>query len=87
MWQADKACVRGWALVRRILLRSGVCVVSGMATIMLLYSVRASIWSATPLGCLTALAGADVAIELYERCATNASAFASSRRSRLNRVN
>ena len=36
---------------------------------MLLYSIGASIWSATSLGCLTAKAGADIAIELYERWA------------------
>lgn len=69
MWRADKAGIRGWALVRRIALRSGACVVSGMATIMLMYSAGISIWSACAMGCLTAMAGADVAIGLYERWA------------------
>ncbi|AUY33572.1 MULTISPECIES: phage holin family protein [Pseudomonas] len=69
MWRADKAGVRGWALFRRILLRSGACIVCGLSTIMLLYSMGASLWSAAAFGCLTAMAGADVAIGLYERWA------------------
>lgn len=69
MWRADKAGVRGWALVRRIVLRSGACIVCGLSTIMLLYSMGASLWSAAAFGCLTAMAGADVAISLYERWA------------------
>ena len=70
MWRADKAGVRGWALVRRIVLRSGACIVCGLSTIMLLYSMGASLWAASAFGCLTAMAGADVAISLYERWAT-----------------
>lgn len=69
MWRADKAGVRGWALVRRIVLRSGACIVCGLSTIMLLYSMGASLWAAAAFGCLTAMAGADVAISLYERWA------------------
>ncbi|MEK2608970.1 phage holin family protein [Pseudomonas shirazensis] len=69
MWRADRAGASGWSLVRRIVLRSGACVVCGMATIMLLYSMGASIWAAAAIGCLTATAGADVAIGLYERWA------------------
>lgn len=69
MWRADKAGVRGWSLVRRIALRSGACIVCGLSTIMLLYSLGLSIWSAGAVGCLTAMAGADVAIGLYERWA------------------
>ncbi|BBT38918.1 phage holin family protein [Pseudomonas putida] len=69
MWRADKAGVRGWALVRRIVLRSGACIVCGLSTIMLLYSLGASLWAASAFGCLTAMAGADVAISLYERWA------------------
>ncbi|RWU18095.1 pyocin R2, holin [Pseudomonas alkylphenolica] len=69
MWRADKAGVHGWALVRRIVLRSGACIVCGLSTIMLLYSAGLSIWSAGAFGCLTAMAGADVAIGLYERWA------------------
>ncbi|MGM7284483.1 phage holin family protein [Pseudomonas guariconensis] len=69
MWRADKAGVRGWPLVRRIVLRSGACIVCGLSTIMLSYSAGLSIWTAGGLGCLTAMAGADVAIGLYERWA------------------
>lgn len=69
MWRADKAGARGWSLVRRIALRSGACIVCGLSTIMLLYSLGLSIWSAGAVGCLTAMAGADVAIGLYERWA------------------
>jgi len=69
MWRADRAGASGWSLLRRIVLRSGACVVCGMATIMLLYSMGASIWAAAAIGCLTATAGADVAIGLYERWA------------------
>lgn len=70
MWRADKAGVRGWALVRRIALRSGACVVCGVSTTMLLYSIGgASLWSSAAFGCLTSMAGADVAISLYERWA------------------
>ncbi|MDU9391554.1 phage holin family protein [Pseudomonas sp. zfem002] len=69
MWRADKAGARGWALIRRVALRSGACIVCGMATIMLLYSLGASLWAASAFGCLAAVAGADVAISLYERWA------------------
>jgi len=69
MWRADKAGARGWALVRRLLLRSGACMVCGVSTVMLLYASGMSIWSASAFGCLTAMAGADVAIGLYERWA------------------
>ncbi|MGF6108679.1 hypothetical protein QFZ85_000198 [Pseudomonas frederiksbergensis] len=34
---------------------------------MLLFGAGLSIWTAGALGCLTAMAGADVAIGLYER--------------------
>lgn len=69
MWRADKAGLRGWALIRRLALRTGACVVCGLSTIMLLYAAGASVWTAGALGCLTAMAGADVAIGLYERWA------------------
>ncbi|GGU68582.1 hypothetical protein GCM10009504_27180 [Pseudomonas laurentiana] len=69
MWRADKAGARGWGLVRRIALRSGACIVCGLSTIMLMYSMGVSIWAAASIGCLTAMAGADVAIGLYERWA------------------
>lgn len=69
MWRADKAGARGWALIRRLLLRSGACMVCGVSTVMLLYASGMSTWSASAFGCLTAMAGADVAIGLYERWA------------------
>jgi hypothetical protein len=69
MWRADKAGARGWGLVRRIALRSGACIVCGLSTLMLIYSMGVSIWAAGSIGCLTAMAGADVAIGLYERWA------------------
>ena len=67
MWRADKEGARGWPLLRRVVLRSGACVVCGVSATMLLYALGMSIWSACALGCLTAMAGADVAIGLYER--------------------
>ncbi|WP_025127667.1 phage holin family protein [Pseudomonas sp. PH1b] len=69
MWRADKEGARGWSLVRRLALRSGACVVCGVSAIMLLYGAGLSIWTACAFGCLTAMAGADVAIGLYERWA------------------
>ncbi|QZI69564.1 pyocin R2, holin [Pseudomonas protegens] len=69
MWRADKEGARGWSLLRRLALRSGACVVCGVSAIMLLYAAGVSIWTACAFGCLTAMAGADVAIGLYERWA------------------
>ncbi|SDY85388.1 phage holin family protein [Pseudomonas sp. NFIX28] len=69
MWRADKEGARGWLLIRRLALRSGACVICGVSTIMLLYAAGVSIWTAGAFGCLTAMAGADVAIGLYERWA------------------
>ncbi|MHC8352629.1 phage holin family protein [Pseudomonas sp. RT4P38] len=69
MWRADKEGARGWSLLRRLALRSGACVVCGGSVIMLLYAAGVSIWTACAFGCLTAMAGADVAIGLYERWA------------------
>ncbi len=67
MWRADKDGARGWALLRRLALRSGACIVCGLSAMMLLFGAGLSIWTAGALGCLTAMAGADVAIGLYER--------------------
>lgn len=67
MWRADKEGARGWGLIRRLALRSGACVVCGLSTMMLLYAAGSSIWTAGGIGCLTAMAGADIAIGLYER--------------------
>lgn len=69
MWRADKEGARGWALMRRLALRSGACIVCGMAAMMLLIGAGVSVWTAGAFGCLTAMAGADVAIGLYERWA------------------
>jgi hypothetical protein len=69
MWRADKEGARGWALIRRLALRSGACVICGVSAIMLLYAAGMSLWAACAMGCLTAMAGADVAIGLYERWA------------------
>ncbi|CRL48543.1 MULTISPECIES: phage holin family protein [Pseudomonas] len=69
MWRADKDGARGWSLLRRLALRSGACMVCGVSAIMLLYAAGVSIWAACAFGCLTAMAGADVSIGLYERWA------------------
>jgi hypothetical protein len=69
MWRADKDGARGWALLRRLALRSGACIVCGVSAMMLMIAASISIWTAGALGCLTAMAGADVAIGLYERWA------------------
>ncbi|MNE35980.1 hypothetical protein D3C80_1297700 [compost metagenome] len=69
MWRADKAGARGWPLFRRLLLRSGSSMICGVSIVMLLYAANLSAWTAGALGCLTAMAGADVAIGLYERWA------------------
>ncbi|MGZ0703302.1 MULTISPECIES: phage holin family protein [unclassified Pseudomonas] len=69
MWRADKEGVSGWGLIRRLALRSGACVTCGLSVNMLLYAWGGSIWVAAAVGCLTAMAGADVAINLYERWA------------------
>jgi hypothetical protein len=69
MWRADKEGARGWALLRRLVLRSGACMVCGVSVIMLLYAAGLSIWVVGAFGCLTAMAGADVTIGLYERWA------------------
>ncbi|MNV18390.1 hypothetical protein D3C71_1092120 [compost metagenome] len=69
MWRADKDGARGWALLRRLALRSGACIVCGVSAMMLMIAAGMSLWTAGALGCLTAMAGADVAIGLYERWA------------------
>ncbi len=69
MWRADKDGARGWALLRRLALRSGACIVCGVSAMMLMIGAGMTIWTAGSLGCLTAMAGADVAIGLYERWA------------------
>ena len=58
MWRADKAGLGGWALLRRLALRSGASIVCGVAVLF-----------AAALGSLTAAAGAEIAVGLYERWA------------------
>lgn len=43
MWRADKEGARGWPLLRRVVLRSGACVVCGVSATMLLYALGMSI--------------------------------------------
>ncbi|HCN46280.1 MAG TPA: pyocin R2, holin [Pseudomonas sp.] len=69
MWRAEKAGARGGALLRRLVLRSGACMVCGVSTVMLLYASGLSMWAASALGCLTAVGGADITMGLYERWA------------------
>jgi len=69
MWRADKAGAKGWSLLRRLVLRSGACMVCGVSTVMLLYAGGVSIWAASAFGCMTAVGGADVAMRIYERWA------------------
>jgi len=69
MWRADKEGVRGWPLVRRLTLRSGSSMICGVSAIMLLHAANVSIWAVCAGGCLTAMAGTDVVIGLYERWA------------------
>jgi len=67
MWRADKEGAQGWHLLRRVLMRSGACMACGLAGTMLLYGAGLSLWSASALGCMTAMAGADLAVGIYER--------------------
>lgn len=67
MWRADKAGLHGWALVRRVVLRSGASVVFGGATAMLLWSLGLNFFAAMAIGFVVATMGADVATVLYER--------------------
>ncbi len=84
MWRADKEGAQGWYLVRRVLMRSGACMACGLAGTMLLYGAGLSLWSASALGCMTAMAGADMALSLYERwVAKRLGLGASGRRRRL----
>lgn len=67
MWRADKAGLRGWSLVRRVVLRSGASVVFGGATALLLWAVGLNFFAAMAIGFVVATMGADVATVLYER--------------------
>ncbi|MFY0730260.1 phage holin family protein [Pseudomonas sp. NFX15] len=69
MWRADKEGIRGWPLVRRVGVRSGSSMLCGASAIMLLHAADVSVWAACAGGCLTAMAGTDVVLGLYERWA------------------
>nr|DAL36058.1 MAG TPA_asm: holin [Caudoviricetes sp.] len=69
MWRADKAGLTGWALLRRLALRSGASVVCGVAVMFLAMACGAALLLAAAIGSLTAAAGAEVAVGLYERWA------------------
>ena len=45
MWRAYKDGARGWALLRRLALRSGACIVCGVSAMMLLFGAGLSIWT------------------------------------------
>ncbi|WP_213628295.1 phage holin family protein [Pseudomonas sp. Pc102] len=67
MWRADKAGLRGWALVHRVVLRAGASVVFGLSTTLLGWSIGANLLAAAAVGFVVATMGADVASGLYER--------------------
>lgn len=67
MWRADKAGLRGWALVHRVVLRAGASVVFGLSTTLLGWSIGANVVAAAAVGFVVATMGADVASGLYER--------------------
>lgn len=67
MWRADKAGLRGWALVYRVILRAGASVVFGLSTMLLVWAAGAHVLVAAAVGFVVATMGADVASGLYER--------------------
>lgn len=69
MWRADKAGLGGWRLLRRLALRSGASIVCGMAVMFLAMACGAALTLAAAIGSLTAAAGAEIAVGLYERWA------------------
>lgn len=69
MWRADKAGLTGRVLLRRLVLRSGASMICGVAVMFLAQAGGASVLVAGALGSLTAAAGAEVAVGLYERWA------------------
>ncbi|KXC54262.1 holin [Pseudomonas aeruginosa] len=64
MWRADKAGLGGWALLRRLALRSGASIVCGVAVMLLALACGAALLFAAALGSLTAAAGAEIAVGL-----------------------
>lgn len=69
LWRADKAGLGFRGILRRLALRSGASVVCGVAVLFLAIACGAPLLLASALGSLTAAAGAEVAIGLYERWA------------------
>lgn len=69
MWRADKDGLNGWRLLRRLALRSGASIVCGVAVMFLAMSCGAALMLAAAVGSLTAAAGAEIAVGLYERWA------------------
>ncbi|WP_371370501.1 phage holin family protein [Pseudomonas sp. QL9] len=69
MWRADKAGLGGWALIKRLALRSGASITCGVAVMFLAMAMGAALLLAAAIGSLTAAAGAEVAVGLYERWA------------------
>lgn len=67
MWRADKAGLRGWELVYRVVLRAGASVVFGLSTLLLIWAAGAHVLVAAAIGFVVATMGADVASGLYER--------------------
>ena len=67
MWRADKAGLRGWELVYRVILRAGASVVFGLSTMLLIWAADAHVLVAAAVGFVVATMGADVASGLYER--------------------
>ncbi len=52
MWRADKAGLGGWALLRRLALRSGASIVCGVAVMLLALACGAAANSSAALGSL-----------------------------------
>ncbi|WP_302328788.1 phage holin family protein [Pseudomonas triclosanedens] len=69
MWRADKAGLNGWRLLRRLALRSGASIICGVAVMFLAMACGAALMLAAAIGSLTAAAGAEIAVSLYERWA------------------
>lgn len=67
MLRADHAGVTGWMVVRRIALRAGSSVMAGGAAGLLVLAGGGSVHLAIGIAVLTGLAGADVAIALWQR--------------------
>ena len=74
MWRADKAGLGGWALLRRLALRSGASIVCGVAVMLL-----ALAWVRALFARRWALTARQIAVGLYERWAARRLGVASAR--------